>query len=149
MITGHLSDTEIQQFVLDRSHCESHIIDHIQLCDSCKAEADAYGLLFSGIDQQTAPAFDFDLQGLVLSKIERSKPKPFASGMVVFLLVLTGLSFIAVTEWLFGNYFLNMFAGFTSMAVYLTLTVTVTFLIFQGTEMYKKHRKQMDALNFN
>lgn len=149
MITGHLSDTDIQQFVLDRSNCGSHIIDHIQLCGSCKAEADAYGLLFPAIQQQPPPAFDFDLEGLVLSKIERSKPKPFASGMLVFLLILIGLSSIVVTGWLFGYYFLNMFARITSMAVYLTLTVTVTFLIFQGIEMYKKYQKQMDALNFN
>lgn len=148
MITGHLSDTEIQQFVLDRSNCASHIIDHIQLCDSCKAEADAYRLLFPAIQQQPAPAFDFDLQKLVLSQIAKLKPKPALSRGFVFLLILISVSFTAVAGWLFSVY-LNRYTIFTSMAVYLTVTVTATFLLFQGIEMYKKYQKQMDALNFN
>ena len=148
MINNHLSDTEIQQFVLDRSNCRTTIIDHIHVCESCKAEADAYGLLFSAIQQQERPAFDFDLPGLVLSQITQPKPKPVPDKVLAFVLILMGVSFIALAGWLFGDYFLDMFTGITSMAIYLTLTVAVTFLLFQGIEMYKKYQKQMDALNF-
>lgn len=149
MINNHLSDSEIQQFVLDKSSCGSNIIDHIYVCDSCKAEADAYQLLFSAIQQQPTTAFDFDLEGLVLSQIGQPvKPKP-SSRILVFLLILIATSFISVAGWLFRDYFLTMFNGITSMAIYLTLTVAVTFLLFQGIEMYKKYQKQMEALNFN
>ena len=149
MINDHLSDTGIQQFVFDKSNCGSNIIDHINVCDSCKAKAEAYQLLLSAIQQQTTPVFDFDLSSLVLSQIVQPKPKPALSRVFVFLFILTGASSIAVASWLFGDHFLNMFSGITSMAIYLTLTASVTFLFFQGIEMYKKYQKQMDALNFN
>jgi hypothetical protein len=151
MINDHLSDTDIQQFVLDRPNCDSNIIDHIHVCDSCKAKAEEYQLLFSAIRQQPTPAFDFDLPGLVLSQIAQPQPKsePVANRMLIFLLVLIGLCFVIIAGWLFSDYFLNMFTGITSMAIYLTLTVAVTFLFFQGIEMYKRYHKQMDALNFN
>jgi hypothetical protein len=149
MTNDHLSDTDIQQFVLDQSNCDSNIIDHIHVCDSCKAKAEAYQLLFSAIQQQPTPAFDFDLSSLVLSQIAQPKPEPVANRMLIFLLVLIGLSFVIISGWLFGDYFLNMFTGITSMAIYLTVTVAVTFLFFQGIEMYKRYQKQMDALNFN
>lgn len=149
MTNDHLSDTEIQQFVLDKSGCGSDIIDHIHVCDSCKAKAGAYQLLFSAIQQQPTPAFDFDLPDLVLSQIAQSKPKPVSGKVLVFLLIFMSASSIAITAWLFGDYFLTMFNGIASMVIYLTLTVAVTFLLFQGIEMYKKYQKQMDALNFN
>ena len=149
MTNDHLSDTGIQQFVLNKSGCGSDIIDHIHVCDSCKAKAEAYQLLFSAIQQQPTPAFDFDLQGLILSQIAQSKPKPVPDKVLVLLLIFMSASSIAVAGWLFGDYFLNMFTGITSIVIYLTLTVAVTFLLFQGIEMYKKYQKQMDALNFN
>jgi hypothetical protein len=149
MINNHLSDTDIQQFVLDRPNCYINIIDHIHVCDSCKAKAEEYQLLFSAIQQQPTPAFDFDLSSLVLSQIVQPKTEPVANRTLIFLLVLIGLSFVIIAGWLFGDYFLNMFTGITSMAIYLTVTVAVTFLFFQGIEMYKRYQKQMDALNFN
>ncbi len=149
MINNHLSDTEIQQFVLDKPSCGSNIIDHIYVCDSCKAEADTYQLLFSAIQQQERPAFDFDLPGLVLSQIGQPVKSKSSSRILVVLFIFIATSFISVAGWLFRDYFLTMFSGITSMAIYLTLTVAVTFLLFQGIEMYKKYQKQMDALNFN
>ena len=149
MTNDHLSEIEIQQFVLDKPGCGSNIIDHMHVCDNCNAKAEAYQLLFSAILQQPTPAFDFDLQGLILSQIAEPNPKPAPVRTLVFLLILTVASSIAVAGWLFGDYFLNMFRGITSIVIYLTLTVAVTFLLFQGIEMYKKYQKQMDALNFN
>jgi len=149
MRTEHLSEIEIQQYVWDKANCETGIIEHIETCENCRAEAATYQLLFSAIKEQQKPAFDFDLAGLVLPQLSPAKPKPSMDIFLVCLLAFAVLGSIGIPVYLYREYFTKVFTGIFPMAMYLILITTVIILIFQGIEMYKKYQKQMDALNFH
>lgn len=148
MVNDHLDDSAVQQYVLDQSGCDNSIIVHIAACESCRAKAAAYQLLFVAIKEQETPTFDFDLPGLVLSQLAKPKPQPVFNSVIIILLIIAAATLV-VTGWLLRDYFLTLFAGISAMVVYLALTIAVTFLLFQGIEMYKKYQKKMAALNFN
>ena len=74
MITKHLSDFDIQQWVLDKSNCDANIIEHIQECEHCKMKVETYQLLFSEIKEQPKPAFDFNLSEIILPQISPAQP---------------------------------------------------------------------------
>lgn len=148
MVNDHLADSAIQQYILDQPGCDNTIIAHVAACESCRAKAAAYQLLFTAIKEQETPGFDFDLSDLVLSQLAKPKPQPVFNTAIIILLI-TAAAMLVVTGWLLRDYFLTLFAGISAIVVYLALTIAVTFLLFQGMEMYKKYKKQMAALNFN
>ena len=73
MITNHLSEHELQQYALNKPDCDKNIIAHAESCKDCQANVQAYLQLFSVIREQPKPAFDFNLQELVLQKIPQAK----------------------------------------------------------------------------
>src|SRR5438552_11256024 len=87
MKTGHPTDAVIQQYVLDKTGCEPGVAEHIETCAGCRAAAAAYGVLMTKIKQQPAPAFDFDLAGLVMPQLTAAV-KPRFSWSVFFLYML-------------------------------------------------------------
>ncbi len=146
MIKNHLSDMNLQQYALNPADIEPDLISHISICNSCKQKAETYQQLFSAIEQQATPFFDFDLQNFVLSQIAPRR-RVSNSGFYVWLLILPAGLFISVSGWFFGDYLVNLITGISSMTLYLLLTITATFLSFQAFDMYIKYQKQMDALN--
>ena len=72
----HLTDDEIQQYVLEKANGSDTIIEHIQECTHCKERAEEYSLLFRAIQQQEKPVFDFDLADLVLQQLPKSQSQP-------------------------------------------------------------------------
>ncbi len=147
MIKNHLSEIDLQQYALSPAESEPDLISHISICSSCKQKAETYQQLFSAIEQQAAPFFDFDLENIVLSQIAPNR-RVSNSVFYVWLLILPAGLFISVLGWFFGDYLVNLITAISSMALYLLLTITATFLSFQAFDMYKKYRKQMDALNY-
>ena len=143
----HLSDTEIQQYVLDQSNCERPNIEHIASCDDCNTKADNYQLLFSGIQQQTKPAFNFNLSELLLAQLAAPKKVFTWEIFMVYLLVVTILATMAISYYFFEGYFSALFTGFSTMAFYLAALAAVAILIFQSREIYKKYEQQMGTLN--
>jgi hypothetical protein len=164
MMSQHLSEADIQQYVLERPVCEDGIAHHVEQCEDCKARAAVYEMLFSGIRQEPGPAFDFDLSALVLgqlpgvapahlpglapAQLPRKKPR-FAPGIVfAYLLGLSMCAAIGIPLYLFGKDLLRLFAGILPMAKYLIFITAITIFIFQIIEMFKKYRGQMKALNY-
>jgi len=144
----HLSDTEIQQYVLDQSNCERPNIEHIASCDDCNAKADNYQLLFSGIQQQTKPAFSFNLSELVLAHLAAPKKVCSWEIFMVYLLAFSVITLMVISCYLlFKGYFSPLFTGFSTMVLYLAGIATLAILIFQSREIYKKYEQQMGTLN--
>lgn len=143
----HLSDTEIQQYVLDQSNCEKPKIVHVTSCDDCKARADNYELLFSGLRQQIKPVFTFNLSELVLAQIAHPKPAFSREIFIVYWLALIVITSMVVSCYLFKGYFSALFTGFSTMVLYLAGIAALAILIFQGREIYKKYEQQINTLN--
>ena len=89
----HLSELEIQQFALDKSHCEKRITAHMASCDICSARAANYELMFSVVSVDPKPAFDFDLSAAVLARLPKTEPP--VVGFYFLLIAVLGLIGVA------------------------------------------------------
>jgi len=149
MIAGHLSENDIQQYVSDPLLCEQFIMEHIESCNACKEKAEAYRILFSGIEQQTKPAFEFNLADLVLSQLEPSKPKFSGDIFAVYLFAGIGIVAVLLSGILFSKYLSDLFTGTSTLFLYLFAAITLVTLLFQGVEIFRRYQKQMNALNIS
>lgn len=84
-MSEHLSEADIQQYVLERAGCEAAVVHHVELCEDCKARAAVYEVLFAGIGQEPGPVFDFDLAAVVLAQLPGAGAVQPAGGEAVQL----------------------------------------------------------------
>ncbi len=148
MITKHLTDEEIQQYAFDRSSIENRITGHIHQCEDCKARAENYRLLFTGIKEQPQPSFDFDLAELVLSQLPQPKSKALPGNFFVYLLVFVAISMAGILCYVFREYLFSLFAGITPFLILLIGTTGIIVLIALSADMYKTYKKKMNTLDF-
>lgn len=149
MIDGHLSENELQQYVSDPFLCDESIIHHIESCDACKEKAKAYRILFSGIEQQAKPAFEFNLTDLVIAQLEQPK-RSFSTNIVVaYLLPSIGITALLISCFLFHEYFSGLFIRYSNLLLYLFLAITLVAFLFQCIEIYRKYKKQIGVLNIS
>jgi len=146
MTTSHLSEQEIQQYVLDRKNTGSDISAHIHDCERCQAKATAYRMLFKELKEIPKPAFDFDLSELVLDQLPVRKPLfPWMATVAACLAVFL-VSFAIIC---FTNYLSAVVRGLSVQLLYFIIIPAVSILTIQGLSLFKVHKKQMSAINFN
>ena len=156
MTIKHLSEEEIQQWVLDKTKCSDAVISHMHDCEYCRTSAESYRVLFSEIAQQPRPVFDFNVPALVLPQIpgeSSSYSRNYFPGyLIVFFLIaascITGYFYRAAIGNLIKKYIFSISSGISRGTLYLLLTAAVVFLIFQSFELFKKYRQKVDDLNF-
>jgi len=155
-MTKHLSDFDIQQWVLDKANCEANIIDHIHECEHCKTKAETYQLLFSVIKEQPKPAFDFNLSEIILPQISPAQPALQRNTIIKFTIAAITIIAFSITSYLYKaqiniflkKYIFDITSGISKGAMYLLLTTALTLLIFQSIALYKKYQQKIDDLNF-
>jgi hypothetical protein len=156
MSEKHLSDADIQQFVLEKANCSLGIIAHMNQCDVCKKKAEIYKLLFTEIKQVAKPVFDFDLSAAVLSQIVAEKPKFSLNSLPGYSTILFILAAIAILGSLYKTainlfirkYILEVVSGISTMIIYLIIATFLVLIIFQCIVMYKKYQRKIEDLNF-
>ena len=147
MVTKHLTDDEVQQYALDRGQCEKKIIEHIHLCEKCRAKVEVYQLMITSIKEQPQPVFDFDLSKMVLQQIPSSPKSSIANDKVLgWIFIFMGIAFPGGTIYLFHNYF-DLFEGIRTIFIYLIAITAITVLAYLLIDMYKKYRKEMRILD--
>lgn len=149
MITEHISDDDIQQYVLDNVNCHNDIIEHLSICPDCKTKAATYRLLILTIEQQAKPTFEFNLTDLVLSKIGYQEPAYSKNNSFVWFIVSIGIFSIGIAGYLFGQYLISLFVSISSMTLYLVFTTGITLFLFQVIEIFRNHKRQMGKLNLH
>jgi len=156
MIDNHLTDGDIQQYVLNKAGCAMDIITHMHDCEYCKTKAETYRLIFSEIKQQPKPAFDFDLSAAVMKQISIEKSKFSLNSLPGFVIILSALAAIGVPSYLykakiiyfFKTYILGITSGISSIVIFLVVITFLIFLVFQCVEMYGRYRQKNNALDF-
>lgn len=143
----HLTDDEVQQFVIDKQHCEIMIVEHIHVCNDCKMRADVYRTLIAGIKQQPQPVFDFDLSGSVLGQIPMAQPKIASERWVMWSLIFVSAGFFAGGAYYFRSYIASMFEGMAVILIYLIAISVITVIAALFFDMYKKYQKEMKVLD--
>ena len=74
MRATHLTDEELQQYVLDRDFGDTGINMHIHSCEQCREKAEGYRLLVTGLRNQPAESFDFSLTEIVMQQLPVPSP---------------------------------------------------------------------------
>ena len=145
MIQEHLSDEEIQEYILE-GETDEHIGLHMSGCETCKKKLKAYSVLISAVSLQEPAAFSFNVSELVMQKIGRQRKKEkielyifYAFLFVVFLVpIYFTLPMIATIfksiQWLHNS----------SMALLITGTVgVILFLIIDMFRIQKEKELQL------
>lgn len=145
-MSRHLTDEEIQQYVADAMNGAREINDHISLCEECRSKAAAYRLLFAGIKKQEEPAFDFDLEKMVLAQLPQ-KTVFARRNLSLYPFIFSGIVLIGIALYVFRDYTTTLFAGIEALSIYLMVTTVIIILIAAGADMYKNFRKKMKLLD--
>ena len=149
MNNSHPSESEIHEYVFEKSLAAPSVVAHIESCAFCLEEVKIYQFLISELKQQPAPTFDFNLSELVIPQLVNASPllktDRFIAGFLAFFISC----FIGVPVVLFRQYILNMFSGIAPFFVYTIIGSALVILVYKTLEMYKKYRKQMQLLNYN
>ena len=146
MVTKHLTDDEVQQYVVDRQHCETEIVEHIHLCGECKLKAEIYQSLVSGIKQQAQPTFNFDLSELVVQQLPSSKQKT-NDRLLLWVLLFAGVAFMGAVFYYFEGSFVYLFRGIAVIFIYLIIITALTVCTGVFIDMYRKYNKEMKLLD--
>ena len=149
MKNGHLSEMEIQDFALGSSDWPDAVAEHIASCTDCRAEIKAYEMLFTGIDQQSEPAFDFDISALVIPQLKKHKARMTAARFIAGFLMIFGSGCIAIPIYIFRGNILYMFSGVPVFFIYAITASTSVFVIIKIFLMYRKYQYQMRYLNID
>lgn len=148
MINEHVTDTEIQLFILEEGKCEVHIVEHIRHCSQCAIKAADYKVLFEEIEQQEKAIFDFPLADLVIEQLTPPQLQNGFDKVFLFVIALVGILFVSTVLYLFKDILLNPAWKIHPISTGLIITTVASVLAFLVIDMYRKYQKQMDAINF-
>ena len=144
MLDKHLTDEEIQRFLLDGQQSNSKMAEHLQVCNDCKARVDTYELLFAAIAEQEKPSFEFNLAELVVAQLP--KQQVAKDNLPIFLLAFV-MILLGGAGYFFRQYLALLFEGIGSLAIYLMIISVFVILFFFCLDMYKNYQRKMQALD--
>jgi hypothetical protein len=148
---------DLQQYALDKSACNREVVAHIAICPDCQSGVTAYLGLFAELGQQPRPGFDFDVAGLVLSRLETEggagfvaagRASPRVDRYFGYSLVAIILLVVAIPAWLFRKSVFYVFTGVSALFLYLILASVLTIVLIRILDMYKKYQRRLQALQF-
>ena len=148
MLNKHLTDEEVQQFVLDSSGIDATTMSHIYTCEKCKASIETYQILFTGIKQFPEPAFDFNLSELVLPNLDQQQARKSSENLFLYLFTLAAISIMGAGLYFTQKYWIIIFEGIASYAVYLIAITAIIISVIFSLDIYKNYKKKMNQLNF-
>ncbi|MEI6945872.1 hypothetical protein V9K67_01645 [Paraflavisolibacter sp. H34] len=147
MVNQHLSEEELQAYAADPAHCSNDTREHVLACADCRARAAAYELLFAGLEQQPAPAFDFDLEAAVLAQLTPPESKPFPGILQVVLLLLAALVFTALLVWVNYRNFSWLVEGLSPFLQLMLLCTGLVLLSGLAIDAWRSYQKKADLLD--
>lgn len=148
MTDHHLSDTDIQEYVLHRENCREEAIVHLQTCGLCMRKAANYSLIFEALELAPAPAMDMDLAGSILAQLPAGRRRAGRDRILVYLLAMAGLV-IVVSGYLFRRSFLLVLENVPALLLYVVLAASVAVLLFRARGMVKHYQRRMKLLEFS
>jgi hypothetical protein len=149
MMNSHPKEKEIQEYILDRESCPTQIVGHIESCLTCQEEVRNYQLLFAELKQEPAPSFDFDLAGMVLSKLPSPEPLMTTERFIFSFLVVFICLCLATPVYIFWPNILYMFSGIPVYFIYVIFGSAICILVFKIISLFRKYQNQMRILNIS
>jgi hypothetical protein len=147
MKVTHLTEEEMQQYVLDKAGCEQPVVEHMEHCAVCQATAAAYHTLFEGIKEEPKAVFDFNVTELVMSQLPQPAPKASTDRLFTWILVIAmTVTFGAAGYWLRED-LAFLFNNISNMVTALLVTAIAVIAVCQGIDMYRRYQQKMHALD--
>ena len=145
----HLTDEEIQQYVLDPKAANAAISQHILSCEHCKEKADAYRVLITGLHEQPPESFAFSLSELVMQQLPDAAPvaKREKENVLIYAFIAAGAAIIGFALYHFRKFVTGIFESIVPVFIYLVLTAFITLSIFLIADIYKKYKKKIHTLD--
>jgi hypothetical protein len=148
MITGHLSEEEMQQAALEPVATAPLLLDHLQICSHCRVRVRNYQLLFTQLQTSLKPTFDLDLASLVLAKINPPEAVVLESDWFDYVLgFLIASGSISVLYFFWKSLWATLLGDSLMIVGLLLLTVAIIFG-FQLLEQLRSHQRKMKTLSF-
>jgi hypothetical protein len=149
MLDNHLTDEEVQNYVLDRDSIETRVSVHVQRCEACKARVETYQLLFTALGEQPAPAFEFNLSELVMAKLPSPEARTSRDTIFVYLLSISSILLMAIALYIFRKDIIELVPDPTPLLGYLIIPAVITVLVLSCIDMYKNYQNKMNSLDFH
>lgn len=144
----HLSENELQQFVLEQPEADHELAAHVHACVNCAAAVTNYRAMFTALSNMEKPVFNFDLEKQVLAQLPVSTTAK--SGFPWSLLVIStiAVAILVIPIFVMRSFFINLFRSIPELVLYLIVTTVLTIVIFQCRELLASYRKKMRVLNY-
>jgi len=147
MIGQHISEEDIQLYVLDANQVSNEVTQHLEQCAACKARVKEYEILFTGIGSLPKASFDFDVAALVLPQLpEKKKASYKMAGIAMAVIVAAGL--ISLPFILLGYKVNELWQNISPWVIGLISVMAVAFVGISLWEVYDRYRQQLKKLNF-
>jgi hypothetical protein len=146
----HLSDEQIQQYVVEGEIAVADANRHISSCEQCKDKAEAYRLLVTGLQGQPAERFDFSVTELVMQQLSLPSitRKTGKENALVYAIAFASVAIIAVAVYFFRDYVAGIFESIAPLFIYLFLTAFIMLSIFLIADIYNRYKRKMHTLDW-
>ena len=136
MNAAHVSDEELQVFVTNPSLATPLVASHMEGCEHCRLQAEAYRAVISAIAKQDIPVFDAGFADQVLKRLPAQQEKPSLPLLTMFM----GAAFAGIVLFVFRKNFIAIASGSSVIFLALGMLCCVSAIIIKIIAMYKKFR---------
>jgi hypothetical protein len=143
----HATDSEVQEYSLN-TISNTGVAEHIKNCRQCSEKAVQYKLMFGAIEQQDAPAFDFNVNQLVMEQLAIKTVKHSTDKYFVYIGISVAACMLAILFYVIKTYLPSVLNGLTPLLIGLIVITALGVSLFIAMEMYSKFKIKMNALNF-
>jgi len=142
---NHLTDDEIQQFVLN-SNVSDTAIQHIKMCEACKASAANYAAMFRVIEEAPGPVFEFDVVNMVMPALPKPRQATAQADYFIYTVLFAAIGLLCIPVYLYKKDLARIFENMAWAAIVLIALPVITILFWQFYDTYKVYKKQMAAI---
>jgi len=149
MINEHLSEEELQTFAMEQQSRDEKMIQHIESCTSCREQIAVYKVILSGIKEQPAVSFNFDITDIIINQLQPVKTKASAS---IFSSVIPGLfaaMLVTISLYIFRKNFLNLSTEISATFLVISVITCISVIGFKVIKLYHKYNQQIKKLNLS
>jgi hypothetical protein len=145
-MNDHLTDDEIQQFVLNKNFGNTYTQQHIVTCKTCKAAAANYATLFKAIEEVPKPILEFDVVNLVMPALPKPKHSTIRGDYVMQVVLMTAIGVLCIPVYMYKKDLIRVFENMASVLIALIVLPVIAILLLQLYAAYEVYKKQMAAI---
>lgn len=148
MISQHISEEDIQLYVLDASQVAGEAKQHLEQCAACQARVKEYEMLFTGVGSLPKASFDFDVAALIMPQLPEKKKASSYKIAGIALVVMVAIGLISIPFFLFQYKVDDLWKNISPWVIGLISIIVVAFIGINLWDMYDRYRHQLKKLNF-